>query len=223
MRWPFALSLALHGGGLIALCVVHGRGGGGPARVTTLVCMQADEWEGNPEVPEVPDPPELQPTEIVIEREPFPEEAEEPEPIDFAEFDAAADPSPEPLPVQRQVRIPPLRRPTRVAPAPPAPAPSSAAAASHVITAMPRGDRCRPPAYPLAAQRRGVEGHVVLRVLVGTDGGVLSIEVEESSGAQALDDAAVAAVRGWTFEPAREDGRAVESIVRVPFAFRLRR
>ena len=68
----------------------------------------------------------------------------------------------------------------------------------------------------------GHEGRVVLRVHVGVGGRPLAVEVEESSGYPLLDEAAAAAVRDWTFEPAREGDRAVESVVRVPFRFRLR-
>jgi protein TonB len=87
---------------------------------------------------------------------------------------------------------------------------------------VPRGDRCRPPEYPVAARRLGLQGRVVLRVHVGVDGAALSVEVEESSGHAVLDEAAVAAVRGWTFEPAREGECPVESFVSVPIRFRLR-
>jgi protein TonB len=68
----------------------------------------------------------------------------------------------------------------------------------------------------------GLEGRVVLRVLVGAEGAVRAAEVAVSSGHPVLDEAAAAAVRTWTFEPAREGERAVESRVTVPIRFRLR-
>jgi protein TonB len=186
------------------------------------------------QAPEFQEPVEVEPrepaeTETVIEPEPMPDEPEpmpdEPEPIDF-EARGIEVPSPTPLPIPRTVaRISPLRRPQATqAPAQvPVPPPvASAAVAPRVTAAVPVGDRCRPPCYPAEAQRRGHEGRVVLRVHVGADGRALSVEVEESSGHAALDEAAVAAVRGWIFEPAREGDRAVESVVRVPFRFRLR-
>jgi protein TonB len=43
--------------------------------------------------------------------------------------------------------------------------------------------------------------------------------LKQSSGFPLLDEAAIAAVRRWTFEPARIDGRAVASQVVVPVRF----
>jgi protein TonB len=215
VRWPFALSLALHGGALVVLGVTYGRAEREPARVAALVCTQVAGQDASPEVTRLPEVPELPPAEAVIEPEPFPEEAE---PVDLSEF-GVEDPPPEPPPLLRRVRIPPLPRRPR---AEPPPAPPPAAASSRVISAVPKGDRCRPPEYPLAARRAKVEGRVLLRVVVGSDGSVVSVEVEESSGSVVLDEAAADAVRAWAFEPAREDGRAVESVLLVPCRFSLR-
>jgi protein TonB len=85
-----------------------------------------------------------------------------------------------------------------------------------------RGDACPPPEYPAAERRRGVEGSLRLRLVVGRDGKVRSVAVAEPSGTESLDAAAVAAVRDWLFVPATEDGEAVESTVVLPVSFRLR-
>ena len=79
-----------------------------------------------------------------------------------------------------------------------------------------------PPRYPLAARQQGLEGMVVLSVLVRRDGRVEDARVVLSSGALALDDAALTAVRTWLFAPATRGGRPVESIVEVPVKFALR-
>ena len=79
-----------------------------------------------------------------------------------------------------------------------------------------------PPRYPLAARERGLEGVVVLSVLVRPDGRVDDATVAASSGAPVLDDAALNAVRTWLFTPATRGGRPVESIVEVPLRFTLR-
>lgn len=47
-------------------------------------------------------------------------------------------------------------------------------------------------------------------------------EVEESSGYDRLDEAALSAVERWRFEPARRGGRSVEAEVVVPMEFQLR-
>jgi periplasmic protein TonB len=77
------------------------------------------------------------------------------------------------------------------------------------------------PAYPEIALRRGWEGDVLLRVRVSPDGRPASISVQKSSGRDLLDQAAVDAVRGWTFVPARQGGEAVAGWVSVPIVFHL--
>jgi protein TonB len=79
-----------------------------------------------------------------------------------------------------------------------------------------------PPIYPVRARRRGEQGTVMLRVLVGSDGAVLRAEIAQSSGYRLLDDAALEAVRErWRFVAARRDGEAVKSWVIVPIRFAL--
>ena len=87
---------------------------------------------------------------------------------------------------------------------------------------MPAAYRETPlPSYPTAAREQGLEGVVVLGVLVGVNGRAVEISVRTSSGARVLDDAAVDAVRRWRFAPAKEGRRAVESWVEVPLKFAL--
>ena len=78
-----------------------------------------------------------------------------------------------------------------------------------------------PPTYPIRAVRQGAEGTVTLRVLVLASGKAGSIEVQQTSGHSALDQAAVDAVRSWRFEPAIENGKVVDQWVNVPLTFRL--
>lgn len=77
------------------------------------------------------------------------------------------------------------------------------------------------PRYPLAARRRGLEGRVVLRVHVAADGRARQVEVRIRSPHSMLDDAAVATLRRWRFEPARQAGVPVAAWVEVPISFRL--
>ena len=77
------------------------------------------------------------------------------------------------------------------------------------------------PAYPLAARRRRQEGVVLLVVRVTADGRAAAVTLKQTSAFKLLDDAAAGAVMGWEFEPARTDGRAVESEIEVPVRFRL--
>lgn len=77
------------------------------------------------------------------------------------------------------------------------------------------------PVYPDLARRRGWEGRVVLRVVVDATGVPSNVAIGSSSGHRMLDDAAVAAVGHWRFEPARMAGVPIVASVDVPVAFRL--
>lgn len=83
-------------------------------------------------------------------------------------------------------------------------------------------DRASPPPYPREALRDGLQGTVLLRVLVDTDGRPLEVTVERGSGHRILDDAARRHVlRRWAFRPAIRDGVAVQAVGLVPIDFKL--
>jgi protein TonB len=77
------------------------------------------------------------------------------------------------------------------------------------------------PAYPELAMRREWQGEVLLRVRVSPEGRAIGISVQRSSGRDVLDQAAVEAVRGWSFVPSRQGGAAIAGWVTVPIVFRL--
>lgn len=77
------------------------------------------------------------------------------------------------------------------------------------------------PQYPLAARRTGQQGTTTVRVLVTPEGLPARVDLEKSSGSMHLDNAAVEAVKGWRFTPARRGNEAVEGWVLVPIVFRL--
>lgn len=74
----------------------------------------------------------------------------------------------------------------------------------------------RPP-YPLEAVARGLEGDVMVRVVLDDNGNVIASRLEASSGHALLDDAAVQAARALRGLP---DGMPRE--VLLPVRFRLR-
>jgi len=78
-----------------------------------------------------------------------------------------------------------------------------------------------PPAYPDSARREGVEGRVLLKIAVGKDGDAHAVDIQHSSGHEALDNAARDAVKGWHFVPAKRGDETLESNVIVPIEFRL--
>lgn len=85
----------------------------------------------------------------------------------------------------------------------------------------PRPIRMTQPVYPDAAFSDGVEGTVVIELLIGESGEVAHSELRISI--PALDDAALECVRQWRFEPARGDGRPVAAVARAPVTFRIHR
>jgi TonB family protein len=76
------------------------------------------------------------------------------------------------------------------------------------------------PVYPALARRRGVEGRVVLTLLIDQTGKVLKIDVTEAAG-YGLTEAAIEAVRKSTFVAASVNGRKVASRAVLPIRFRL--
>jgi TonB family protein len=85
-------------------------------------------------------------------------------------------------------------------------------------TVAPRLLREVKPAYPAAAHRAKVAGVVSLTCVVLTDGSPSDIRV--AVGLEpSLDQAAVAALRLWQFEPGRRDGTPVPVQVEAEFSF----
>lgn len=74
------------------------------------------------------------------------------------------------------------------------------------------------PRYPEQARKEGVNGVVVMEVVIGEDGSVREVEVVQSN-ANVLSEAAIEAVEQWTFEPATLEGVpvAVRYILTVKF------
>ena len=77
------------------------------------------------------------------------------------------------------------------------------------------------PVYPKAAQRLGMQGRVLLRVRVLASGQVGALEVKQGSGRELLDEAALAAVKNWTFAPAKRGSIAIDAWALVPIEFKL--
>jgi protein TonB len=78
-----------------------------------------------------------------------------------------------------------------------------------------------PPQYPWQARRLGIEGRVVLHVEILQNGNSGRIEIRQSSGHELLDQAAIKAVGGWRFDPARIAGSPITAWADVPISFRL--
>lgn len=77
------------------------------------------------------------------------------------------------------------------------------------------------PYYPLSAKQKGIQGKVLLSVVVKTDGTAASVTISRSSGCNALDEAALNAVQQWKFIPAKSKGQLVQASVIVPIEFKI--
>lgn len=128
-------------------------------------------------------------------------------------------PTPTPLPVDNANVVDPTplvidSQPTDSGPVEPVAGPVSLSSLSYV--------KATPPPYPRPEMTAGVQGKVVLRVLVGTDGIPLEVSIETSSGNRALDQSALRHVKkAWRFQPAMKDGQAVQAYGMVPIVFSL--
>lgn len=161
-----------------------------------------------------PAPPEprvvpLQPPPPKVERQPKP----------VVEKAVSA---PTPVPVMQPVAEHAVQQ-APVAVAPPSPAPLQPA--SEPVIEPPRYHAAYlsnpPPAYPLAARRRGIEGTVLVRAEISAGGECQRAELKKTSGHEMLDQAALEAVKKWRFVPAKRGSQAVVAWVEVPITFKL--
>jgi TonB family protein len=83
----------------------------------------------------------------------------------------------------------------------------------------PRPKRITRPEYPRAAEPKKLEGTVLVEILIDSHGRVVRARVLTS--VPGLDEAALACVHKWTFEPARKNGKAVATIAQAPIVFRI--
>ena len=75
------------------------------------------------------------------------------------------------------------------------------------------------PDYPEAAQEAGIDGNVVLRVWISSDGDVR--DVVRITGPDLLTGAAIDAVRQWRYAPYRQYGMPVDIVTTVTVGFTL--
>lgn len=192
-------------------------------------------------------PPEIPPMTIEFSRPAPPVEAPPPppepvvqpvaEPPPPVEDELAVKPPP-PKPIPKPKLQPPkpvvkpVAKPVESTPAPPvpvpappvaAPAPPAPPAPKPVTPASASAGYLRNPApeYPSLAMRRGWEGTVMLRVHVLASGKPGEIQIQKSSGRESLDDAALAAVKRWSFVPAKQGDVAQDGWVSVPIDFKI--
>lgn len=77
-----------------------------------------------------------------------------------------------------------------------------------------------PPDYPAAAKEARITGTVVVEAVIGSDGAIRDAQVTDSLE-ESLDQAALDAVRQWTFDPATLNGKPVAVYYNLTLNFRL--
>ena len=139
--------------------------------------------------------------------------------------------APEPAPV---VAAPAAPAATATVPSPP-PAPAVATPAPALVAApsapvkveLPnsKADYLHnpPPEYPPMSVRRGEQGQVLLKVLIGADGLPQKVELLNSSGFERLDKAALEAAMRWRYVPGKRGGVAEAMWYQVPMVFNLKK
>lgn len=78
-----------------------------------------------------------------------------------------------------------------------------------------------PPSYPAKAAASGHYGTAVVMVMVGADGAIKGMKLEQSTGFRDLDTSAADTIRRWHFFPAAREGAPVDGLVRVPVTYSL--
>lgn len=91
------------------------------------------------------------------------------------------------------------------------------------VDAPPKPRGRRPPEYPNRLREKGIEGYVVLSIVVTKAGDVEDAKVLESKPPGAFDEVALENIRSWQFDPAEYQGQAVRVRVRQKISFDLRR
>jgi len=162
----------------------------------------------------MPSPPQPAVAEPKPEPKPDPKPVEKPRPVEKR---------PQPVPevvtpvVPEQTPVP-----TEVSSAPPQPVNSAPSLPDREPDYQAAYLNNPVPAYPMVARRMGWQGRVVLNVEVLASGHAGQVKLHQSSGHDVLDNAAMQAVRGWKFAPARQSGQMVTKWFLVPIPFILK-
>lgn len=77
------------------------------------------------------------------------------------------------------------------------------------------------PEYPRLAREAGIEGTVIVKVVVSETGKVIEASVVSSDVISDMENTALRAARRCLFEPAKQGSKTVKATVVIPFEFRL--
>lgn len=91
---------------------------------------------------------------------------------------------------------------------------------SHKLDVRSKIIKAYAPIYPEMALKTGVEGQVIVRVVVDTNGNVIKANIMKSI--PVLDQAALDAAKKWKFSPGEKDGKKVKVEMLLPVRFSLK-
>lgn len=89
------------------------------------------------------------------------------------------------------------------------------------VDEVPRASYRPPLKYPDFARKRGINGHVLLNLLVDSHGAVQDVRLLGSEPAGVFDQVAMESVRDWNFDPAMYKGNPVKVWVKQKISFNL--
>ena len=92
---------------------------------------------------------------------------------------------------------------------------------SETVDVPPRPIQRTAPKYPRKARKKGMEGYVVLSILVDEAGGIQDVMIVDSQPVKEFEQAALEAVRTWVFRPGEYKGAAVPVRVTQTLRFEL--
>jgi TonB family protein len=101
------------------------------------------------------------------------------------------------------------------------PPPAETATEFHAFDEAPVLLRAQSPRYPDLARQAGIEGTVLLNVLVDEDGKVGDVSIIQSDVTSAMEKAAIEAAKGFFFKPAKQRTVPVRAHIAVPIRFKL--
>ena len=76
------------------------------------------------------------------------------------------------------------------------------------------------PTYPKEMLHKGIEGEVVLRIVIDSDGKVFSLKPERSTN-ESFENSALLAVKDFIYEPPLKNGKAVRAEFLLPIPFKI--
>jgi periplasmic protein TonB len=221
-----ALVLLLHL--LLAVVILHSRSQPMAQLKSVVVAVR---WMAMPQPAAPPTPaPSAVPPPLAVQPTALPTPPDvtpvaQAKPVDKPKPIVRPKPSAKPHPVKALTPPPRVAPVAALAPSSPPAVEAKPAAAEPVHEAQYQSASLRNPApsYPPLSQRFGEEGRVVLRVLVSLAGEALTVELLTSSGHPRLDEAARRMVATWRFIPAQRGQETLQTWLRVPVVFQLRR